>query len=253
MDYLSPSPLILSIIFFIVAFLYSSVGLGGGSSYTAILAIFNISYLAIPTITLTLNLCVTTVSSINYIRKRHLKMRLFGPFLFASVPFSYLGGSLRLPKEMFWIILIICLILVAIRIYFFKMTSIDLQLSKSQQFFFSLVLGALLGFVAGVTGLGGGIFLVPFIIIFSLGSVKEAAACGAAFIWANSLSGVIARSQFNTIDIKYYLPVIVSVIIGGILGSHLGSSYLKPRTMEKILGGIIIMAIFLILRKILSI
>ncbi len=251
MDLLSPSPLILSVLFFIIAFLYSSVGLGGGSSYTAILAIFNISYLVIPTISLIMNLCVTTVGTFNYISKRHLRMRLFFPFLLASVPFSYLGGTLKLPKEIFWIILLICLVLVAIRIYLFKTVPIKLILTQNQQLCVSTFLGSFLGFIAGVTGLGGGIFLVPFIIIFSLGTIKEAAACGSAFIWVNSLSGVLARSQFNSIDISYYLPVIVSAIIGGALGSYMGASYFNPKTMEKILGSIIIFAIILIANKIL--
>jgi len=251
MDLLSPSPLVLSIIFFLVAFLYSSVGLGGGSSYTAILAIFNINYLAIPTITLTLNLFVTSVGNFNYIKNRHLRLRLFIPFLLASVPFSYLSGTLQLSKDTFWKILLICLVLVAIRIYFFKNSTFDLKVSRIQQFILSLVLGAILGTIAGVTGLGGGIFLVPFILIFGLGNVKEAAACGSAFIWVNSLSGILARIQYTAIDISY-LPVILSVIMGGMLGSHLGASYFKPRTMEKILGLIIIIAIALIARKIIQ-
>jgi len=250
MDLFSPSSLTLSIIFFIVALLYSSVGLGGGSSYTAILAIFNVNYLAIPTITLTLNLCVTSVSNFNYIKNRHLRMRLFIPFMLASVPFSYLGGALQLPKNTFWTILLICLVLVAIRIYFFKNSTHNLDISPTQKVTLALILGAMLGAISGVTGLGGGIFLVPFILIFGLGTVKEAAACGSAFIWINSLSGIMARMQFNTIDIRYYLPVILSVIIGGMLGSHLGATYFKPRTMEKILGVIIIFAIALITRKI---
>ena len=252
MDAIGPSPLILSIIFFIVSFLYSSVGLGGGSSYTAILAILNVNYLAIPTITLALNLCVTTVSNFNYIKNKHLRIHLFIPFLIASVPFSYLGGTLILPKGVFWSVLLFCLFLVAIRIYFFKTLSFDFNFTKSQQTVVSVFFGAFLGFIAGVTGLGGGIFLIPFIIIFGLGNVKEAAACGAAFIWVNSLSGILARTQYNTIDIHYYLPVIGSVVLGGILGSHLGASYFKPRTMEKILGGIVIVAMILISQKIFS-
>lgn len=252
MEFIDSSQLILSIIFFVVAFLYSSVGLGGGSSYTAILAIFNVNYLAIPTITLVLNLCVTSVGNINYIRNHHLKLPLFLPFLIASVPFSYLGGSLILPKKVFWFVLLICLFLVAVRIYFFNSATINIHFSKIKKTLLSLLFGAILGFVAGVTGLGGGIFLIPLIIIFGLGTIKEAAACGAAFIWINSLSGIVARAQYNTIDILYYLPIIISVIVGGILGSYMGASYFKPRTMEKILGGIIIIAMILIAKKLYS-
>ena len=90
---------------------------------------------------------------------------------------------------------------------------------------------------------------MPLVIILGLGSPKEAAACGAVFIWVNSLSGLIARLQHHLIDIMAFLPVIVAVLIGGYLGSFMGSSSLLPRTMEKCLGGIVIVAIAFLLKR----
>ena len=242
-------PLLLAAIFFIIAFLYSSVGLAGGSSYTALLAIFGVNYLIIPTLTLILNLFVSTIGTINYIRKKHLRAHIILPFLISSVPMSYLGGSLKVPKQFFYWVLLISLIFVAIRIYLIDTTSLSWRPGKFQQLAISLLLGALLGFVAGVAGIGGGIYLVPFIIILGLGTTKEAAACGSAFIWINSLSGVIARAQFNAVNIIDFIPVICAVILGGFLGSYMGAGVLKPKTMEKLLGGIVIMAIFFLAGK----
>jgi len=243
---------ILAGFFFIVALAYSSVGLGGGSSYTALMAIFGASFLVIPTITLTLNLFVTTIGSFNFIRKKHARLQLILPFFISSIPMSYVGGSLKLPKDIFYWILLITLIFVALRIYVWEKTSLKLNIGKAQQIIFSLITGAVLGLIAGIVGIGGGIYLVPLIIVFGLGTEKEAAACGSIFIWVNSMSGLIARLQYNPINIKDFIPLIVAVVLGGVVGSHMGSAKFKPRTMQKVLGGIIIVAIAFLARKILS-
>jgi hypothetical protein len=250
MEELLISPYILTALFFTVALVYSSVGLGGGSSYTALLAITGVSYAAIPTISLTLNLFVTSVGSFNFIRRKHARLGLILPFFVSSVPMAYLGGSLKLPKGVFYWILLISLIFVAVRIYAWDNTSFTLNIGKTQKILLSLVAGSVLGFVAGTVGIGGGIYLVPLIIILGLGSAKEAAACGAVFIWMNSLSGLIARLQHHRIDLSAYLPLIAAVLIGGYLGSLAGSSKFTPRTMEKLLGGIVVIAVVFLTRRI---
>jgi len=109
----------------------------------------------------------------------------------------------------------------------------------------------ILGFSAGAIGIGGGIYLVPLIIIFGLGSEKEAAAAGATFIFMNSLVGFIARFKSGTFDLDFILPLICSVAIGGFLGSYYGSKKYDAKTIQKVMGGIIIIAIILITQKIL--
>jgi len=236
--------------FFVVAFAYSSVGLGGGSSYTALMAIFGVSFLAIPTISLTLNLFVTSIGSFNFIRKKHARVRLILPFFISSIPMSYIGGSLKLPKDTFYWILLITLIFVTLRIYVWEKTSLKLNIGNIQQIILSLIAGSVLGLIAGIVGIGGGIYLVPLIIILGLGTEKEAAACGAIFIWLNSLSGLMARLQHNPINIAGLIPFIIAVLLGGMFGSYMGSSKFKPKTMQKLLGGIIIIAIVFLARKI---
>jgi uncharacterized membrane protein YfcA len=249
MEELIISPYLLAALFLIVAFVYSAVGLGGGSSYTALMAIFGVNFIAIPTISLSLNIFVTSVGSFNFFRKKHVRLSLILPFFISSVPMSYLGGSLKIQKEIFYWVLLVSLILIALRIYVWESTSFKLNIGKAGQVIVSLLAGSVLGLIAGIAGIGGGIYLVPLIIILGLGSEKEAAACGAIFICFNSLSGLIARFQYNLIDIRQYIPLIIAVLIGGWLGSYLGSSKLQPGTMQKVLGIIILVAIAFLIKK----
>ena len=112
-------------------------------------------------------------------------------------------------------------------------------------------LGAILGFVAGSVGIGGGIYLVPLIIMFGLGSEKEAAATGATFIWFNSLAGVIARLQSGTIDTDFILPLTGAVMVGGFTGSYLGAVRYNAKTIQNVMGFVVIIAIVVLSRDIL--
>jgi uncharacterized membrane protein YfcA len=242
----------IAVLFFLVAVAYSPVGLGGGSGYTALLAIFGFSAAVIPMISLTLNVFVTTVASINFIRKRHASPALVAPFLVSSVPMAYLGGALQVPKDIFYWILLLSLCFVVVRIYFWKGSAFNLRVGRTGRMGISLTAGAALGLVAGIVGIGGGIFLVPLIIILGLGTPRQAAACGAIFIWLNSLAGLASRLQFHAVDWLDYTPLYIAVILGGALGSFMGSSRLSTRTMEKILGVIVIVAIAILSGKVLA-
>ena len=252
MELVELSPYIVAILFFAIAFLYSSVGLGGGSSYTALMALLGFNALAIPMVSLVLNVLVTSIGSFNFIRFRHARFKLILPFLVSSIPFAYIGGALQLPKTVFYWILLLSLLFVALRIYVLPQASIKLNLGYRQKIMLSLALGSVLGFIAGVAGIGGGIYLVPLIIILGLGSAKEAAACGAIFIFLNSLSGLASRLQYNSIDLIPYLPIIVGVLAGGAIGSFVGSSRFSPRTMERVLGLVVLVAIVFLLKKLIT-
>ena len=244
MEYLLP------LLFVLVAFIYSSVGLGGGSSYTALMAIFGISYLIIPTTSLALNLIVTSIGVINFWRNGHGRLGLIGPFILTSIPMAYLAGTLLLSKTIFQLLLLITLMLVLIRIYFLNNLQFSFQLSGVKKWVFILGLGAVLGFVAGAVGIGGGIYLVPLIIMFGLGSEKEAAAAGAMFIWVNSLAGVIARSQSGTFDADFIMPLAGAVIVGGFGGSYLGAVRFDANTIQKVMGTIVVVAVIFLFRDI---
>ncbi len=240
---------LLAVLFTTVAFFYASVGLGGGSSYTALLAIFGAGATTIPMVSLSLNLLVTTVGSIVFLSQKHARLRLIGPFLILSIPMAYIGGMLQLPKMVFYLVLLVSLFFAAIRIYFPKETK-PLELDNQGKFFLALLCGAALGLIAGIAGIGGGVYLVPLIILLGLGTAKEAAACGALFIWVNSIAGLAARLQYNSIDLTPFLPLIICTVTGGIAGSIMGAGRLNPSTMQKILGSILVAAIFFLSKKI---
>ena len=246
------SPWFIAGLFFVIAMTYSSVGLGGGSSYTALMALLGFNILAIPMISLSLNLIVSVIGSFHFIRQRHARFSIIFPFLITSMPMAYYGGSLHLSASIFYWLLFISLVFVAARIYLWKNTAIQLSLNKTSKVIVSLLAGSILGLVAGIVGIGGGIYLVPLIIILGLGTTKQAAACGAIFIWLNSCSGLISRLQYNSIDITDYIPLILAVLAGGTVGSFMGSFKFSPRTMEKILGVVIVVAIIFLIRKVVS-
>jgi len=187
---------------------------------------------------------------INFWRKGFGRLDLVSPFLVTSIPMAYLAGTLKLPEGVFQILLLTTLIFVVIRIYAFKDLRFSFRLSGVPKWILIFGLGAVLGFVAGSVGIGGGVYLVPLIIMFGLGSEKEAVAAGTLFVWVNSLAGVIAK-QAETFDIDFILPLAGAVIVGGFGGSYLGSAKYKAKTIQRVMGIIIIVAIGLLLRKML--
>lgn len=244
----------LAVLFLVVALVHTSVGLGGGSSYTAIMAICGLSIVVIPTVSLSLNIVATTVGAIAFIRHGHAKWKLILPFLLLSIPFAYLGGSLVLSKSLFYILLLISLIVIAILLITDpkKYPSTRSELPPTAKFLLSLLIGATLGFLAGAVGIGGGIYLVPLIILLRLGTEKQAAACGTMFIWLNSCAGMTARIQHTAIPCGLIASLAVAVIIGSAIGSTIGASKFRPLTVRRVLAGVIIVASLLLTRKILK-
>ncbi|WP_225879646.1 TSUP family transporter [Abyssogena phaseoliformis symbiont] len=136
------------------------------------------------------------------------------------------------------------------RIYFWKNASFRLDLNHQKKIIISLVSGSILGLVAGIVGIGGGIYLIP-IIMFRIGSPKEAAATATIFVWSVLFSGLVSRLQYNSIDLTQYMPLITAAIIGGFFGSYMGSFRFSLKAMEKILGLIILVAIAFLFKKLL--
>lgn len=200
-------------------------------------------------VSLTLNILVTSFGSLVFLLHGHARLRLIGPFVIASVPMAYLGGMLHLPKQMFYVLLMVSLCFAAARIYF-PANSKPLQLDQRGKLLFALAGGAILGLVAGITGIGGGVYLVPLVILLGLGTAKEAAACGAFFIWVNSVSGLAARMQYHHVDIYPFLPLVLAALIGGVTGTLMGAGRFQPQTMQKILGSILLVAVLMLGRKI---
>ncbi len=251
MENLIISPFFLAIIFFAIAYLYSSVGLGGGSSYTALLAIFGASTIVIPIVSLMMNVTVSSIGAVQFFRKGHGKIRLVFPFLIASIPLAYIGGSLDLPKNVFLWLLLATLIVIALRIYLWEHIEFQLNLNRTQKIIFALFAGSILGFVAGTVGIGGGIYLAPIVIIFGLGTAKQAAATGAIFTFSNATTGLISRLSNHglSFEISEIAPLWIAVILGGLLGSFMGASKYQSKTIQKSLGMVIVIAVIFLGKK----
>ena len=252
MEELAISPYFLAAIFLVVSSVYSSVGLGGGTSYTALLAIFGASYWLIPMTALALNVVVTAIATFNYVREGHARAGIILPFVVTSIPMSYVGGSLDLAPTAFYIFLLSTLVVVAARIYLWPDPSIDIELEGRMKIVVSLVAGSILGFVAGVAGIGGGIYLVPLIVILGLGDEKQAAAAGAIFILVNSAAGLTAHLQRQVPPVEFIGPLVGAVIIGGFVGSKFGASKFSRDTVRQVLGLVVLLAIALLSYKLLA-
>jgi len=155
---------ILSILFFITAILYSSVGFGGGSTYLALLLIWDVPYYIFPVLALICNIIVVSGNSINYIRAGNLDLKILIPYLIGSIPFAFIGGSISLDKEVFEIILFLVLsiagFLLLINSNSYKETELKIrQIPK----YISIIIGSILGLLSGIVGIGGGIFLSPIL------------------------------------------------------------------------------------------
>ena len=226
--------IILSILFFITAILYSSVGFGGGSTYLALLLIWEIPYFIFPVIALICNIIVVTGNSFNYIRAGNHNIKLLIPFLIGSIPFAFIGGTLIINKEIFEILLFIVLsfagLLLLIKNKSYEQKKIVL---KKLNFFISIFIGSILGLVSGIVGIGGGIFLSPILFLLKADYPKNIVTTASLFILINSISGIFGQlTKENVInEITAYWPLFLSVFIGGLLGNYLNLKIFSSRIM----------------------
>ena len=185
---------LLAILFLVVAILYSSVGLGGGSTYFALLLIWGIPYFIFPVIALSCNIIVVLGNCFNYIRAGNLNLRLLIPYLIGSVPSAYIGGSLPVEKRLFEILLFLSLSVAG----FLLLLNIKSYDDKEEGYRIipisvSIFIGGILGFISGIVGIGGGIFLSPILILIKAGNSKHIITTASLFILINSISGIIVR------------------------------------------------------------
>jgi uncharacterized membrane protein YfcA len=235
--------LLLIPLFFAASMLYSSVGHGGASAYLAILVLAGFSREAIAPTVLVLNILVTLLGSINYYRAGYFDLRLLLPFILTSIPAAFLGGSMRVSEKTFSAILGLALLAAALRFIIFTKPIIGKK-DLPQKFLFGvgLPVGAGLGFLAGLIGIGGGIFLSPLLLLMGWTDAKKAAAVSAGFIVLNSLSGLTAHLFKGAVDWFQLGILAVTVMIGGGIGSYSGAFRLLPVTLQRLLGVVLLAA-----------
>ena len=235
--------IILSIFFFITAILYSSVGFGGGSSYLALMLIWDVPFYIFPIIALFCNIIVVSGNSINYIRSGNLSFKLLSPYLIGSVPFAFFGASISITKEIFEILLFIVLIIAGIFLLIESKSFNNNQIKiNSIPKLISVFIGSIIGFVSGIVGIGGGIFLSPILFLMKAGYPKQIATTASLFILINSIFGVAGQLTKDIVFDEFlnFWPLFIAVLIGGQIGNFLNIKFLSGKTLAIITSLLVI-------------
>jgi uncharacterized membrane protein YfcA len=228
---------------FVGAALYTSVGHGGATVYTAILTLFSFAMAPLVTLILVMNIVAAAIAWVIYQQAGFLRPRLLLPFVLTSVPSAYLGGSLPITGRAQAIILGVALLAAAVRLLFFaKPPTMSFRVQGAAYYALAAILGGVLGFLAGATGIGGGIFLSPILIALGWANVKEAASVASAFIVLNSIAGLAARLPRTPIEPQYVAPFVAVVVAGALLGSFMGARRLPFRAVQISLGLVLLVA-----------
>jgi uncharacterized membrane protein YfcA len=235
---------ILSILFFVTAVLYSSVGLGGGSTYLAILLIWGLPYTVFPIIALSCNIIVVSGNCFNYIRAGNLNFKLLVPYLIGSIPLAFIGGSLPIEKSLFEILLFVVLIIAGCLLLLnFKSYDDREEGYKNIPYLLSVVVGGVLGFISGVVGIGGGIFLSPILFLLKVARPKHIVTATSLFILINSIFGIIGQLTKNSVlnEVQDYFYLLIAVLIGGQLGNYLNLKIFTSRLLALITASLVLL------------
>ena len=223
----------------VAAILYSAVGHGGASGYLAVMALFGLDPAIMKPAVLTMNIFVTLLVLIRLMRAGHFNWRLFLPFTAASVPLAFVGGAITLDSSVYRIIVGLALIVAMWRMLVVVEND---DLIKMPKLWVSLPVGGVLGFISGLTGVGGGIFLNPLLVLFNWSPIRGSAAVVAAFVLVNSIAG-IAGYATTTSQWPDGIPVlVVAAFAGAIIGSELCVRRLAPNQLRKVLAVILAIA-----------
>ena len=235
--------IILSILFFVTAILYSSVGFGGGSTYLALLLIWGVPYYIFPVIALFCNIIVVSGNCFSYIKAKNLNLKLLIPYLIGSIPLAFIGGSLPVEKKLFEILLFLILSIAGILLLLnFKSYDDKEESYKKIPIVFSILIGGILGFVSGIVGIGGGIFLSPILFLIRAARPKHIVTAASIFILINSVSGIIGQLTKNAVlnEIQNYWFLLLAVLIGGQVGNFLNLKIFPTRILALVTAGLVL-------------
>jgi hypothetical protein len=244
------------VLFFLIAILYASVGFGGGSSYLAVLALTSLAFTQIRVIALLCNIVVVTGGTYIYIKNKLFNWKKIIPLVAASTPLAFIGGYLKISQTFFFILLGITLLLASVLMWFSKYIN-----EKSEELHFKKSLvkdasyGGFVGFISGMVGIGGGIFLAPLLHLTKWDTPKKIAATSSFFILVNSIAGLTGQFLNPTLSIEPIITFILmfTVLIGGQIGSRISVKLISPLKLKKATALLIAFVALRILWKYLAI
>jgi hypothetical protein len=235
-------PLLIAPLFLLAAGLYAAVGHGGASGYLAVMAILSFPAATMRPTALVLNVIVSLLATIRFHRAGHLRWEMFWPFALASVPFALLGGMLHLPQEYFAWIVSAVLLYAAARLVFARPGE-EPKSEKGISTRVALLGGTVIGFLSGLTGIGGGIFLSPLLLLLGSGTPKTAAAVSAAFILVNSLAGLAGLCASHAPELCAHVTVfLLAVLLGGWVGTGYALERGSNLALRRILAIVMVIA-----------
>lgn len=226
-------------LFFLVAFLYASVGHGGASGYLALMALLGFSASVMKPTALLLNVMVSLIAFISFYRAKHFRSQLLWPLIAASIPFAYLGSVLPVSEVLYKQILGVVLLLSIIRVVW---ESSEKPLAPAPKWYVLFGIGAGIGLVSGMIGMGGGILLSPLLLLMGWSTQKQTAAISAIFIFLNSMAGIAGQLQTGFNLGPQTLAIIGFVLAGGWLGAYIGAEKLRAKNMKYILALVLVLA-----------
>lgn len=238
------SLLVLAPLFVVVAAVYASVGLGGGTGYLALMALFGVSETIMPSISLTLNIVVTATAMLRFGAAGRLRWPLLAPFLISAIPAAFVGGLLTVPRRTFLIVLAVCLgIAAAGMLRSAARNDVEIRSpSRAAVWAIGIPAGIAFGLASGMLGIGGGVFLGPFVLLMHWAEPRETAAMTSAYVLTLSVAGLVAHGIRGVVDPKIVTLLAISVLVGGFFGSHLAETRLTAANLKLIFAVIVIVA-----------
>ena len=239
--------LLLLVALSLIAAMYASVGHGGASGYLAVLSLT--VYASNDPAWLkqhawSLNLLVAGIAFFAYKKGGFFDSKLAAPFIIASIPAALIGGYMRINDDIYDTLLSITLVFAAWKLYTTKSRESEDLFSNPPSVHIALIVGAIIGLLSGIIGVGGGIFLSPIILLFGWSDPKTTAGIAAVFIWVNSAAGLIGSSISgqNVLEFDVLIPFAIAVLIGGYLGSKFGSEKFSQKTVRNTLVSVMLIA-----------
>lgn len=226
-------------LFFAIATLQAITGLGGGTLYISALTLTNVNYLYIPVIALLSNTISASTASYIFYRKKCISLNIIKPFLITALPCAYIGASLNLPEKVFSVLMLIVMLTICVKMFFVHIKKPKTH--KKPPLVPMLILGVLAGTLSGIIGIGGAIFLVPFMYYYNVADAKTITASAVFFVFINSSIGLIGHiiKLTDLSFIYYYLPLLIAALIGGKTGSLLTATKIPAEKIKYITSGVI--------------